>query len=95
MSDGTSISAGEYCSVPEGETILDIAHTGTSLVILTGTALYSCSAFTGIPQQAMPVSDGIAVAAARNNVLYAMTSSGIYTLSSSSYSLEELVPFRS
>lgn len=91
---GSALSLERYCGVPSGERITDIAHTGTSLVILTDKAMYVCHPYTGSPTRAADASDGVAVAAAQNDVVYLMSETGVSTFSVSGTALTELVPFR-
>lgn len=92
--DGTLV-AGTYCGIPDGEVIVDIAYVSNKLVILTNKALYlRATALGQAPVKVMDAEGGIAVSAARNDVLYLMTSGGVYTLSAAGVSVSQLIPFR-
>ena len=89
VSDGV-FSAQPYCSVPEGERVTDIAHTGSVLVILTDSALYFRT-FRGSPQRVADVGDGIALTAARGDVIYLMTAAGVRVFSAENGAYTPLV----
>lgn len=92
--DGTLV-AGAYCGIPDGEKIKDIAYVSNMLVILTDGGVYlRATALGQAPVKVMDTEGGIALTAARNDVLYLMTADGIFTLSASGISLTELIAFR-
>lgn len=90
--DGT-LAAVVYCGVPEGETVVDITCAGNELIILTDANLYTYS-LPGSIRRVMSVENGIALAGARNDVVYLMTDTGLHTLTAAGVSLSELIPFR-
>lgn len=85
--------ARKMCAV-SGENILDIALTEDGVILLTDSSLYTFSPSVGIPKKAYEVSDGVAVSAAQNDVIYILSESGVHTLSAADGGIAELLDFR-
>lgn len=91
---GGSFRTAPYCGIPEGETVIDIAHTGSELVILTSSSLWYVPFMSTTPVRVIDIADGIALSTARGDVLYALTERGIRTLSTANGAPVDLIPFR-